>query len=468
MTQSNTDAKGNTTAVAVGGDMAFDQHGNPTKLKVNAGVTRNGKSVSVSGGYEVHATEPREEGGRWVVDWERKLTAGGKGGAKGVSASAEYQSSQFGSRSFKTQAEAVTFQENAATMLPSASHDPSTVAGAMHLEIGEMRGASEGTTLGASAAISPTAGSIGAGAQRSSSSGVKVRRLSPAVFELTKEHGTAGGESLSASTLGAGATGHRERDETASTTIRVDLTTPEGKAAFERFSQSGEVGPGARVVSSSVVKGEQSGTTVSMPGFSHDRTGRTEEELTYDEQGKKERYSGIASESISSSIPWAKGHDNSSMRIDSTELNDRQSYYSITGSVDSTEGRKSFEHLAQMTGTVTRDASNAKSSGKWGVEVEITEEIVDAFLARVGSEEVRQAGIFDQTSRNQLRERLRDAKTSDDRKRALAQFFAEGQEGKGIQAVRDTIFGVRNQWAMSTDYEMMKSNKGGNFNYDLT
>jgi hypothetical protein len=117
---------------------------------------------------------------------------------------------------------------------------------------------------------------------------------------------------------------------------------------------------------------------------------------------------------------------------------------------------------------VTRDASNAKSSGKWGVEVEITEEIVNAFLARVGSEEVRQAGIFDQTSRNQLRERLRDAKTSDDRKRALAQFFAEGQEGKGIQAVRDTIFGVRNEWAMSTDYEMMKSNKGGNFNYDLT
>lgn len=458
------DAQGNKTSASIG--VGLD----PNNPSVSASVTRNGWTVSAKAGSEVHASEPRAVGDHWVVDWEKKLTAAGGGGAKGVGVSAGVSDSESGTRTFKTQAEAEAFRKNAAELLPSASHDPTTVDGAMYLAIGESRGAGSTASGGVSLSASPTAGSIGVGASSESYHNVQVTRLSPSVFELTYAEGDKDSLSLSASTLGIGATAHSSDKTGKSRTVRVDVATPDGRAAFEKFTQNqGALAEGARLISESQMKGHDSGQNFGGPGFDHDRTGFTEEEVTQDQRGKTERYTGGTRDEFESRIWGAKGHSKMSLQLDQTEVNDRDSTSAIHGSVDATEGRASFQHLADITGTVTNDASKAKSSGKWGVELELTEKIVDDFMASIGTEKIRKMGIFDGSdARNELRERLRDAKTSDDRKRAMASFFADaGYEGEALNAVRHELYGTPDRFH-DVGYEMMKRKPGENFHYDLS
>ena len=474
---SKTDAKGNTTAANVSANAGLDSSGNLNNLQLGAGISRNNKSVSVHAGYQVEASEPRQQGETWVVDWSRNLSAGGKaGGSKGagnIGAGANYSDSEFGTRGFKNKDEATAFQKDAAARLPSHAHDPSTANGALHLEIGESRGHGHGVDGSVSGGLSMAGGgNIGVGLQGGSSSSLSVHRVSASLFEVTDESGSNKGVSLSAGTLGAGATGHSSTDHSSSRTLRFDLSTPEGRAAFDAYNKDPSQIPatGAHVVSSTEMKGESSGTTVNLPGHKHDRTSRVEEAVTQDDQGKLERYTGKATEQISTNIPFFdKTHDNVGVQFDATERNDRNSQYALTGSVDSSEGSDSIRHLAALTSSAYRSSKDATSSGKWGVEVEITEAMVEQFTKEIGTERVLEMGFFDNT-RNELREHLRDAKTSDDKKRALARFFADdGHDGKAIKQMREVLTGgYANAWSIDGDYESMKRNKRGNLNYDLT
>jgi hypothetical protein len=159
------------------------------------------------------------------------------------------------------------------------------------------------------------------------------------------------------------------------------------------------------------------------------------------------------------------------VQFDATERNDRDSHYAISGSVDSSSGSDSIRHLAALTSSAYRTDEGAKSSGKWGVEVEITDAMIERFIKEIGTERVRQMGLFDGSdARNELREHLRDAKTSDDKKRALSRFFADaGFDGKAIKQMREVLTGgYVNAWSFGSDYESLKRNKLGNFEYDLT
>jgi hypothetical protein len=475
LARDTTDAKGNKTSMTAGGDMSFDKNGNPTKIKADAGVTRNGKSVSFSGGYEVSATDPKLVDGSYVVNWERKFSAGGKASAKGVGASGSHESSEFGSKSFKTEAEAKAFKENAASKLPSRAHDPNTVEGAMYLDVGEMRGSGDKTKAGLSASASFSGGGgIGGGVEKSDTSGTEVRRVSPTVFELTKMAGDRTAGNFNMKNFAIGMTAHGAEDETSQTTVSVDISTPQGKLAFETFMKTGMPTVGAKLVSTSRVSGSEHGKTVSIAGVhEHDRTSRTEDELRYDKNGKLERYSGGATETITTKMPWEKegSHNNSGVRFDAYERNDKDSYYTLTGNVDAQDPAQSMRRLAEITSSSEGDGQVAgKSSGKWGIEVDITPEMVEKFLNTETDAKARQHGIFDQTARNELRQALDAAGTdSDARKKALAAYFAEdGFNGKAIKEMRASLFGVRNQWDFGMTYADRVGNKLGNFDYDLT
>jgi Domain of unknown function (DUF4157) len=463
-THSSTDAAGNKTSASIGGKL------DPNALELNAGISRNGKSVTVKGGYETTASEPRKVGDHWVVDWERKLSAGGGGSAKGVGAQVGYTNSEFGTRAFKSEAEAAQFKENAAYRLPSSSHDPTTVDGAMFLEIGEMRGAGSSSSAGVSVSASPTAGSISAGASTTGSSATQVRRVSANEFELTYNEGSSDTLSGGASTLGVGASAHSTDTTGKSKTVRVDVTTSAGRAAFEKFTKGeGAVTAGAKLVSESDMTGHDQGQTVAGPGFSHLRSHHTSETVTKDESGKTESYRGGTVDAFEQHIPWSKSHSIMQMELEATEHNDTDSTYMMRGLVDATSGHESFKHLADLTGTATRDATQAKSSGKWGVELELTDDIVNQFEQSIGQEKVRAMGIFDGTdARNDMRKALQAAKTSDDKKRALTHFFAEaGEEGEGIEAMRNELYGAPERFH-DVGYDLMKRKPGQNFFYDLT
>ncbi len=469
--QSRIDDKGNTTSMSMGGNMSLGEDGMPSSISGNVGFSRNGKSVKLSGGYEVTASEPQAVGQQFVVEWKRTLNAGAGGSAKGVGANASHADSQFGTKVFRTKEEAEHFRNNLSSMIPSASEDPATVSGAMHLGIGESRGSGDSSSAGLSASVSPTGGSIGVGMSSTDSNSSNVRRVDPTTFEIRNTVGTQDAKSLSASTLGGvGATGHAEKDKAEIVTVRVDVSTDQGKAAFEAFSGSGLILPGATVIRRTSKKGEGSGTTVDLGLATHDRSGRTEEALTYDEKGNKiEHYMGTATESYAGKYSFMKEKFDQNVRFDASEVNDTNRYYSIGGSAYATEGKKSAELLGELTNSETRDATNAKSSGRWGVEVQITQEMVEQFMKTMEEGKVREEGIFEGDPRNALRAQLQGSADMGDKMRAMSKFFADyGHDGKAIRAMTDTLYGVANQWSLSTDYDMRKKNKLGNFQYDLT
>ena len=476
---SSTDAKGNTTAGTLSANAGLDESGNLNNVQMAGGISRNNTSVSVSAGYSVTASEPRAQGKGFAVDWERSLSAGAKGSAsKGkakIGGGASLTDREFGTRTFASRDEALAFKKNAAAMLPTGADDPNTVAGAMQLEIGESRGHGSSTELSASGGVGfAGGGSIGAGVEKSTGESLSVRRINASTFEVTAEDTGKTGKSFSMANFVGGMTGHSASDQTSSRTLRFDLSTVEGKAAFEAYNRDPSQVPskGATQVSTTQMKGDQHGKTVNItPWHTHDRTSRTEEAVTQSEAGKLERYTGKSSDNASTTLPFFdESHDNLNTQFDAFERDDKHSQYALSGSVDSSGGESSMKHLASLTGMVYRTPEGAKSSGKWGVEVEITERMVDQFVASVGDEKVREMGLLDGSDpRNDLRTQLRDAKTSDDRKRALAQFMADaGHDGKAIKQMRNTLHGVKNNSYLGDDYELMKNNKRGNFDYDLT
>jgi len=471
--QTHTDAKGNTTSTKATGNLGVDAQGNITNVSATGSYTRNGKTVSAGAGYEVHVTEPHKVGDVFVVEWERVLSAHGAGGAKGVGVSGEYDSKRFGSRSFPTEAAAKAFYDQAEAMAPSLAIDPTTAGAATQLAIGETRGAGESSKVGGSASLSPTAGSIGVSGEHSSSSSVEVRRVSETVFELTRDGSSVNGGGFNASTVGVGASHKSYGKEGEKVTVSIDISTPMGTTAYELYARSGLIMFPARIISQTEYDEHGSSTTSFVPGAQSTWAGHTEHSMTQDAAGTTERFAGETSQTASSSVPFFGG-DKSDMgvRLEETEVNHAQSFYSLYGHVSATSGEESSKDLSKITGMVrdTDTQGEMKSSGNWKVEVEITPELVEQFLSTVSDEKVREIGIFESAdARNELRQSLQAAKTSADKKKALAQFFADaGYDGRAIGAMRNAIYGVKNQWQLSGDYKTAVQNQIGNFDYDLT
>src|SRR5262249_11123753 len=144
----------------------------------------------------------------------------------------------FGTRVFKTKAEAEHFRKNAAALIGGGFGSQETVEGALAMAIGESRGVGDTAKLGGELTGKLGVAELGAGGEKSSDDALLVERLSPTVFQITIAAKTDGEVRGSMAVAGVGATGYQGGGESHSTTVQLDLSTAEGKAAFEEIQRT--------------------------------------------------------------------------------------------------------------------------------------------------------------------------------------------------------------------------------------
>ena len=459
------------TSLTAGGSATVDKHGNLTGASVNAGVeSKGGTSVSVSGKYAVEAGKVEARDGKYVVSWTRTVGAGGSagrsGGRGGASVKGEAAHLDQGTRVFGSKEEAEHFKEHAASLIPTDQPSPETVKGALALEIGESRGATDKLGGGITATGKAGVATASIGVEKGSSHGAMIERISANVFQVTVSDGSSKGISGDVGVGGAGAGKFAQSSQDHSVTVQFDLATPAGQKAFEEYNRTHKVPKkGGQVVSQTDAEASRHGTRLSFgPLGSASIASSTWDSTTHDASGKTEVHGGGYEENVTSKIPFFKGHDNMGLSLVGVEHNDTERSYALQGTVDSTDGEASRHRLAQITGmqSGTYDPDKLKSSGKWRVDVNFSAAQADQFMDEVGSEKVRDISIFESRPdvRNNLRKELKAAKTSDDRMKAIARFVAEGGlGGESMDVMRRLLFG---QASSGLDNHFL-----GNFDYDL-
>ncbi len=462
---------GGKSGASGGGSAHLDDDGHLTDAEVEGKLSKGGKSVSLKAGYSIEA-EVKPEGTKFVVEWKRKHSGSAAGSAKGVGLSGEAETTDYGTVVFESKAEALRFKKHIASRAPSAAQDPTTLTGAVSLAVGEMRGRGHSSKTGLKGEASLSGGgSIGAGIERGSSNDVTVTRISVSVFEITRSSGIMLGKSISAGNPIGGASHKDISSHGELVTIRTDLTTPDGQAAFERFVKTGELARGAELVKRRDTEQETSATGVDLLGSTNTRTGRFGKETTTDKTGVETHVMGGATEAYEGGVLDAS-HSTVDVQFDATQSG-RGSEYTLKGSVDATSAEDSRHGLYELTGTTSWTAASGKrgkSSGAWQVELEVTPELIAQFLDKVSDEQLREISVFEGSDpRNELRAALKRAQSITGRQEAMARFFKEsGFDGKAIRAMRNVLWPVKNGWSMNKDPKMIMANHTGNFEFDLT
>jgi hypothetical protein len=450
LARQTTGSDGKASTVSGSGSLGVDESGGINHARGQLGQkTKEGDSVSISGEYQVTASAPQRVAEGYMVSWSRRIAAGFAGKSKrGLGASAEASENDVGSRIFATEAEAKAFSKNAAAMIPKGTGSPDTAQAALELGVGESRGSGDQLALGAQGEVSVGAATASASLTRTSGEGKVVQRISETLFQVTTTDRRSTDVAGAFGIGGVGGGGHVERGRSSSRTVQFDLSTTQGRKAFEHFQSTGEIITGGKEIATEEGKQQTKGTRLDFGAAG----GATEDAQTFESErlegnDRLESYGGRHSREVRSKIPFLKGHDASSVSLVSTEVNDQLRALSLRGRVDASRGVDSRDHLARMTG-VPADGSGGKSSGKWDVQAVVTEAHIEKFLGTVASEKAR-GGAFAGSPRNRLRVALAQASSSDDRLRAMAEFVAAEGEG-ALRQVRETVFP-----------------SGGNFEYDL-
>ena len=413
---SNTNEKGTTRSTNVGAE--FDKDGNASVSAGHSVSDKDGNSFKVSGkaGIEVYASEPEKHGNRWVVTYKRtkSLSAGAGGSYKGMGANAGVSKSGFedGTRSFKTKEEAAEFREHAGERIKDAV-DPTTVEGALSLEVGESRGtggAIEGSLGGSASFEGATAGVSG---HDKKTEEVDVRRVSGTVVEATYMKASEKGVDLEGGGYGVTANAGHSSNKHSAVTVRFDLGTSEGKAAFEKFGRDHQVpARGGKVVSTDDGKGEESHDGMKIAGMGSAKYGQhTSEDTTVDEDGKHERYQGDNTHDVNTTrLSRFLGDKDlhSSVEIVSRQENDKAAGYSVEGkfSGDSgTHNRAQMRHLMGIEENFDESKVDKGHSGEWTMSAELSAKAIAAV--------------------EKYDDRYKGLKNDDDKMRALAQAVAE-------------------------------------------
>jgi hypothetical protein len=462
-------------SASVGGSATVDANGNLTGANVDAGLAdkKSGTSVSVNGKYSVEAGKPEQQGGAWVVEWSRTIgggiSAGKKGGHGGVSVKGEASHKDYGTRVFHSKEEAEHFAKHAASLIPTDAPDPATAMGALALEVGESRGHTDGKSGGIGVNGQAGVATAGISADKGSHSGAMIERISPNLFQVTVSSGGSQGLSGQVGVGGVSAGKYTQSASSESVTVQFDLSTAEGRKSFEEYNRTHIVPPtGGRIVSRTEAEERRHGTRLNFgPAGSASFNSSTWDSTTWDKSGKTDVHGGTFDQNIVSNIPFMKERDNMGISLAGVEKNDSERSYVLQGRVDSMDGKDSRKHLAQITG-MRYDSSDdqaqggIKSSGKWRVDVNFTDEMAEKFMDEIGDEKVRAVSIFESKTdyRNELRKELKAARTSDDRMKAIARYVGEdGFEGKSLDVLRTVLFGQSN-YGMDNHFL-------GNFDYDL-
>ena len=437
---------------SLGGELATEKEnadGSKRRTKVGAELGKNeasasaartytdekGRSltISVKGGIQVSASEPVKVGEhRFIVYYVRTKSLGGGvgGGGHGMGAQLGATGSDYetGTRAFEDEDKAKEFKEHAAELLVGGEPDPRSVEGAMKIEVGESRG--RGHSIGGSAGVSGAfeGASMGLSGHAQQSDEVSVRRVSETIFDVTHEQATDEGGALTGGGGGVELSRTKSANQHRSITVRFDVSTPEGKAAFEQFCRDKKVpARGGKVVGTDTGKGEESGDGVHIAPLGDDTiTHRTSEDTNVDEAGKHEAYKGeLEHKSDPNAIGRFLGEDklSSSVEVTARQENDKDAGYTVTGKIGGESGDYNRNHMLHLFGTDGNerwDTSKIRPSGEWTMTTDVDKKTIRRL--------------------ERLDPRF-EGKSDDDKMRALSQYVAD----KGADAINDIEDNSRHQ-----------------------
>ncbi len=377
----------------------IDPSGNVSGTLAYQYQTKGGTSLtpSVSGGVEVQASDPiPAAGGGFDVTFTlsdskgASIAAGkqvGGGPSVGLQAGTTDASLETGTMHFADVAQAKAFRDNAAAVIVRERYlhqPPTTIAGALEIPIGEERGQGNvsGSSIGGS--VSMEGATVGYGRSSSTTHRFSVKRVSETMIQVTGlVSGTKGSDwSISgglSNTKGSSATKGFEA------TWEFDLKSDVGRAAFERYAQTGlpPMG-GARLLSMTSSGSEEDHDNVSIPLMGTARwTGTTWEVVKTDAKGSHEQFGGQQAHDQDPS--WFGRHV-----LDEDELH---SSAQIVSSVEGdTTGKQKEGYQAQIkvsgeSGDYNREQlgkmfmgaahqGDAKASGEWTLSAEVSPAVV--------------------------------------------------------------------------------------------
>ena len=413
---SSKSADGTSTKTSVGAD--FDSE--KGSASVHAGQTikdkeGNSTSAKLTAGSVAHAEEPVKENGRWVVRYEKSESIGGSvGKGKGPAAGnfgASRESFDKGTRSFATPEQAKEFQEKVNLGL-DVEPDATSVGGAMQMGVGESQthGDASGLSGGVSAGFEGATG--GVSGHEKSTEEVEITRVSETVFDVTAKTSIDHGHDFS----GGGSVVTAKRGESSQsgglTTVRFDLSTREGKQAFEQFCRDKKVpARGGKVIATEGTEGHErhDGVDVALLGSAEYKS-HTSEKVRNDDKGKHETYEG--DQSHDNSPGWVGKHvfgedkKHSSVEIESRQENDKDDGYTLTGNVSGDSGGYNRGKMQHLTGRDENwDEKKVQRSGEWTLVSDVDKKTIDSI--------------------EKYSDRFKGAKTNDDKMRQLGQWVAD-------------------------------------------
>ncbi|HNH46505.1 MAG TPA: hypothetical protein PKY30_05685, partial [Myxococcota bacterium] len=432
---SNTNKNGDDLG-SVGGTGSIDMDGKDGKTGAKGAITasKGSKTVSLSGGYSVKVEKPVQEGNRWVITWETdlsgELSGGVKGKKAGASATVGAGKKKTGRRSFATEAEAKAFFEH-----PKLDGMPSDATAVASMSEGDSRSTENSVNVGGDVNGKLGMVEVGVGGSHSSSDyqnltkgeGGKVQ-VEVGTKELNEVHGNVG---ISGVSWGAG----HSAASNESVTVEFDLSTPEGKNAFQHHQKFHALpARGWRVVGTA--KGNASTNSYNLGllgvkiGTSH--TVSHEEEMS--EGNKYERDSGTDASSVS--VPLL-GSYSRSHRLSMLQVNDGRSFFNTESTVKGSDLDDVRSGLAKSA-LGTEQGSGGSNKGTYRLQASISEADMDHFIRVASSADAAKTfnyhgGLHATDGLEDLQDGLRKAAGDKDaQRRVLARWVAD----EGVDALQ--------------------------------
>jgi hypothetical protein len=431
--RTTTNTAGTTSKTAIGGEYNWKE-GNASASASRTYTTKGGASASgsVKAGVHLEASIEEVDEHTFVVHYTRGKDVGmsGGGGKHGASADVSVGSSDFvnGSRTFGSKKEAEEFKETLPHELPDAP-DPRSVDGAMKLAVGESRGVGEGENASFGGSGTVEGANVNLSHHQNDSSEVDVKRVSETVFEVTSKTASAHGLTGGVGGLGTSVSRDATDDASAGQTVRFDVSTPEGTKGFEEYCRDpSKVPKGGQLKKDTAATGHTYTETVGLWGDSEKEKRHTGESKTTEDGKTSKDFEG--DQGHEHKAGWVGRHlfsekdENSSVAIDSRQVDDKVDGYTVTASIGGESGaynRGKMRHM--LDSDEAFDEKKAERSGQWTM----TSDLEAKQIAGMERYKQRFAG-----------------KGDDDKMRALSQWVAN--DGMNAINTMQRDWGVQMSW----------------------
>ena len=427
--------------------MTVDQTGDDKQVAFDTKVGLGKTSVKVQGGVQWVVRPPKPVGNAWVVEYEERALAGGgvgyntrgetkAGGEAGVQVTNVYA----GKRIFDSESEAKAFYDKG-QIGEEDKKIPTGVQELLALKPGEERSELNGKS--GSLGLTGSSGmiSVGVGGDAQGTDSMKVTRAAGSFVEV--EVGDSDGYGLAASFgVGFASLGANTFEGSArSRTVRFDLSKPEAVQAYERFQETrslqGDGGAGVEVIASSESETEGHGLTQGAGPLQY---GETHTTTHVDEtRGGHDFEHDIGTDRMRISAPFL-GHLERSHQMHAWEVDDQDSFFSVTSTVDASSSSDAASGLVRATES-SRDNASGDASGTWAVKSKFKPAEIDQFISYVkGKNFWWKTDSWFRNYGDRLVSKLRKAKDKDAERAAVAWFVSEAGED-ALERVREVTGG---------------------------